>query len=177
MNFSPSYHTDIAFLPYKPSYSNNTIVAFLPKKIILFYHKILTRIFYHTNVRVSGSLTKCLSLLLRVESSLLAQTGDILFICEANQYPHLCVCVSVCSQFCKKFYDFVWLCMTVYDYVWLCMTKYDYVWLCITMFDYVWICMNMFDYVLLCLTMYAFVCLCMNMFGYVWLCMPMYDYV
>ena len=30
-----------------------------------------------------------------------------IFICEANQYPHLCVCVSVCSQFCKKFYDFV----------------------------------------------------------------------
>ena len=33
------------------------------------------------------------------------------FICKANQYPHLCVCVcvclSVCPQFCKLLYHFV----------------------------------------------------------------------
>ena len=45
---------------------------------------------------VSGSLSQCLSLLLRLESNLLAMIGDI-FGGTASQYTGLSACLSACS--------------------------------------------------------------------------------
>ena len=113
---------------------------------------------------------------------------SVIFSCEATQCPHLCVCVSVCSQFCKVWYlaldNYIRLYMNMYDFVWLCMTMYDYVWLCMTMYGYVWLCMTIYDSVLkewLCMTMYNKVWLLMTNFLYMklydseWLCMIIHN--
>ena len=52
------------------------------------------------------------------EACLLLTRSVLLFSCEETQYPYLCVCLSVCPQFCKVWYlhldDYVLLCMAMY---------------------------------------------------------------